>query len=397
MYLFFSSFGIETTVFHINPDDNFPIHRLYLFLTAIVFLFNLQQTLIGVLNNKSLMILVVYIAITAFWSSKPLESLKLFLSLIAMIIISIMTVMAFIDNRVGLIKKLFWLFFLVAILNAAVAQFLPQIGVDKVHFPKPRWTGITFHPNVLGANALILVWLSINLFNQVDGKFIKTLNVLAIGLAFYIIYKADSMTSMLAALAIAAYTIYVYANLRLFSKIILFLFIFIGLLFVIGFYKSPVELLSDLLEVNGRNITFTGRTVLWRKSLFALSDHLFFGYGFDNLEGLTKRQFKQFFNMSHLHNGFIEILLKGGLIGFFLLIINLFKTYYFQLKIRSKYKHDYVFLNTGFIMVIMHNFTESTLLKGLLTMDLIFIFIAVFTQLLYLQIQHENLDMHTGV
>ena len=42
MFLFSSCFGLETTLYHLKTDDNLPIHRLYLFLTLIIFLFNVS-------------------------------------------------------------------------------------------------------------------------------------------------------------------------------------------------------------------------------------------------------------------------------------------------------------------------------------------------------------------
>ena len=83
--------------------------------------------------------------------------------------------------------------------------------------------------------------------------------------------------------------------------------------------------------------------------------------------------------MSHLHNGYVEILVKGGVIGAVLLAFILIKTLIEQLRIDLKYRHYFIFLNTGFIMIMLHNFTESSILKGLNTLSILFVFIVVFT------------------
>ena len=101
--------------------------------------------------------------------------------------------------------------------------------------------------------------------------------------------------------------------------------------------------------------------------------------------------------MSHLHNGFIEILLKGGIIGIFLLAATIFRTIYYQFKLRKKYRYDCIFLNSGLIMIILHNFAESSILRGTMTIGVFFIFIIVFTNLLYQHSQYENLDLHTRI
>ena len=173
-----------------------------------------------------------------------------------------------------------------------------------------------------------------------------------------------------------------FSGLNLIIKLLLWTFLLLIFLISFSLFITPQEAIVSILEANGRNLTFTGRSLLWVKALYALPDHLLFGYGFDNLQALTERQYKQLINMAHLHNGYLEVLLKGGLIGFFLLMFNIVKTVYYQLKLRKNNKVVFIFLNTGLMMVLFHNFTESSLLKGSMTMDIVFIFIIVLTNLL---------------
>jgi O-antigen ligase len=94
--------------------------------------------------------------------------------------------------------------------------------------------------------------------------------------------------------------------------------------------------------------------------------------------------------MSHLHNGYVETLVKGGIIAIVLLATILIKTVLNLFKIRSKYKYDYVFLCTGLLMVLFHNFTETSLLKGLNPLNIFMDFFVVSTSLVGFESNNES-------
>lgn len=153
----------------------------------------------------------------------------------------------------------------------------------------------------------------------------------------------------------------------------------LSLLFILAFYMNTEELTNATIGSTGRDASFTGRTLLWQKGLISAADNLTFGYGFDSLKQLTAIHH---LDMSHLHNGYVELLVKGGIIASTLFAFILIKTFFHQLRIKSLYRQDYVFLSSGLLMVLLHNVTESSLLKGLSTLNMFLIFIIVSTSLI---------------
>jgi O-antigen ligase len=260
------------------------------------------------------------------------------------------------------------------------ALYFPQLGINFKNFGKPRWIGITTHPNSLGLQALVLIWLSSNLFFLTKSKFEKSLIFFALIAGFFTIIKADSITSLITAGVITALTCYYYFfnRLSLSNKIILFTFGLLSFLFLVTFYMNTSELVSSTFESTGRNSTFSGRAIQWEIAIREASDNLIFGLGFDELEFLTK---KYQINMRQLHNGFIEVLVKGGLIACLLLAFTLIRTFFHQIRIKLSHKHDFIFFNTGLIMVLLHNVTESSILQGLSTLSIFLLFIVVSTSL----------------
>ena len=396
LYFILDNIGLDVTLGHLRADNRFPFHRIYFFSTALIYLFNIQNITNSYLTNKALITLLLYILVSSVWSSNPFETIKTFTALLAVLTISIAVIQGYFYNREQIIKWLFQLFFLLIFINILTAVFMPSIGVDIVSFGYPRWVGATTHPNILGVTALVLVWLSSNQYFISNSSFQKKLTLLALAMAYYVIFKADSITSLISSLAISSYVFYSYklAKLNFIFKFLIILFAFLFIVGIVSFYKSFPDLINSILETGGRNTTLTGRTKLWHRAFLSIRDHLFFGYGFDNLRQVTERQYKQMYQMSHLHNGYIEVLLKGGLTGIFMLVLIFIKAAYYQFKLRKKYTKECIFLSSGLIMIFLHNFAESSLLKGAMTLGILFIFIITFTNLLYQHNQYENLDLH---
>lgn len=379
IYIFWGSFGLDLTL---NPDiERIPLHRAFILLTAFILLFNFQQVIISCLKNKTLISLILYVLLSTAWAYSPSETIKNFIFLSSIFFISVMTALAFSDDRTALIRWLFWLFLLMTIASIIAGLYFPTIGINTLDFGKPRWIGITAHPNGLGTQALTLIWLSSNLFFLSKSKIEKQIILLAIIAALYAIVKADSMTSLITSLVIITYSSYCYllGTLKLPIKLTLAAITLLSLLVVITFYMSATELTTATIESTGRNTTFTGRSILWQNAFTAAADNLLFGYGFDDIEPLTK---KYHILMSHLHNGYIEILVKGGVVACILLSFVLAKTFFKQLMIKTTNRNYFIFLNTGLVMILIHNITESSILRGFSTFSILLIFIIVSTNLI---------------
>ena len=330
--LFWGAFGLDTVI---NPSAlRFPLHRAFILMTSIIFLFNIQQVLNICQNSKTLVFLILFTLVSAIWAGNPVEVVKDFTFLSTSMLITILSVLAFNESRIKLIRWLYWLFLLMTLASIFIALVYPQLGINIRDFGKPRWIGITSHPNGLGTLAGILIWLSCNLYILSKNKLEKLLVLFSILIAFFVIIKADSMTNIITSFIVIALTIH-YTYLSRVNKsikvLVVISLIFFSIIFV-TFFISPDEIINTAFNSAGRSSNFSGRTRLWSVSFKALSDHLLFGYGFDNLELLTKRYHIQ---MSHLHNGYIELIIKGGIIAGVLLFIILLKTYFNLLKINS--------------------------------------------------------------
>lgn len=68
---------------------------------------------------------------------------------------------------------------------------------------------------------------------------------------------------------------------------------------------------SSLLSLLGRDVSFTGRTIIWDRATLLISRNLAFGYGY-----MDKSYLYSILGASHTHNYYLWTLLSGGIIGF---------------------------------------------------------------------------------
>ncbi len=377
LFIFLGSYGIDLTL---EPPgyERYPYHRFLIVITALIALLNIREVVNLCLSNKALILLVAYIFATSLWSDDPQGTMKNFVFLASAVFIAILIVNAFSERNIVLVRWLFWLFLLMNLASIYVALEYPALGINVKEFGKPRWLGITNHPNTLGATGLILIWLASNLYFLTRKTFEKLCVMIAIGVGLWVIVKADSITSLVDAFLVIELVCYYYLfnKLSLPVKVCLLGAGFFASLFLALFFFKGQDMASVILSSAGRNTNLSGRTLLWSKAFTAFFESPIIGYGFDDLAGLTKR-FRLL--MSHLHNGYLEVLVKGGLIAGLLTFVILFRAFVDQLLIKSSHRNNFILLNSGLVMVLVHNFTESTLMKGLNPLNIVSIYVVVAT------------------
>jgi exopolysaccharide production protein ExoQ len=95
-----------------------------------------------------------------------------------------------------------------------------------------------------------------------------------------------------------------------------------------------IENFSSFTRLLGKDSSLTGRSEIWKDALWAISRHLFFGYGYAGFwNGLTPEssavgvQISSALNgqeFNHAHNAFLTLTLQVGIVGMAVLAIVLF-------------------------------------------------------------------------
>ncbi len=148
----------------------------------------------------------------------------------------------------------------------------------------------------------------------------------------------------------------------------------IGIVYIIGsvgfiiFSMTLLPLAKPILDLLGKDITLTGRTLLWKRILSVITQsHTFTGYGFGmfwrNASAVAKIhtgfQRNTFFGtmMTGSHNEILELWLNVGLIGLAAYFIAVLGS---TVKVHLMPRDQYIFVSTYLIWYMMITWTERS-------------------------------------
>jgi exopolysaccharide production protein ExoQ len=252
-------------------------------------------------------------------------------------------------------------------LSLVFIRYFPSMGrYYSSHGGEGEFTGVAMQKNSLGALVLIcgLIvlwdWLELRREQKNSPKMRKHTylhwGLLLIGV--YLFYMCNSATSMvcfgIGVLIIAA------TRLPLLRKRLQMLGV-VAILAVCSLWLlnqiSGID--ENIVEGLGRNMTFTGRTDVWRELLNLNTDPVF-GVGFmsfwDDMQYRAKLPYWVAFSA---HNGYLEEYLAGGWAGIFFLVLMLLGIGY-RINSRLMWDGDFGVIRFAiFAITLVANFSES--------------------------------------
>lgn len=340
-------------------EMHFPYHRYLMIIVAIIFIINFRQLSLIIKQNALIFLLPIYVLTTSLWAGDLISVIKAAIFLMATILLGIGTAAIFVRRPAYTLSIISIFLTVLVLISAYVIRFSPGVGIDILNFDRPRWVGITSHPNSLGVLCMLTIWCNMSLIVLYRSKIIKILSIMAIVISGLLLYGADSKTSIVGSIALCMTAFYVHFKQNRAARSLLIVATFI--LFSIFLLKANFFSAENAELVTGREMTLTGRAIIWKHAIDSIILKPIGGWGFDHLDVLTKR-FR--IEMSHLHNGYLELVVKGGFITLVLFAIYGAITIKRLFAIEKVDKKSYLILTSGIIMVLVHNFAESTMLRG---------------------------------
>lgn len=222
-----------------------------------------------------------------------------------------------------LLKLLTTAFFLIQVIIIIALIINPQAALfDEWGKESKRLGGFIIHANNLGfvAGTTFLIFIHALLYKCERIKEFVALAALALS-SLAILLLSESKTSLIGLIISLLFVSF----LRRKNDIkILYILIVLISLFILTI--SNIEFLSWLQKITNRDfMTFTGRSTAWHEIIqtFDLSNPKFwFGHGYG-----TTRFYLADIGWAHTHNLFLEVIFGTGIVGFFILIILLTKTF----------------------------------------------------------------------
>jgi O-antigen ligase len=228
-----------------------------------------------------------------------------------------------------------------------------------------RWKGVTTNPNHLGMITVLAVWGALSSFWDKHGWFGKLVALGVLANAFLTLRGSGSMTSTaLCGLVILGVPILAHMrnNKSGARKAKITSLVLVGLLGIVILLVAKPELfsLAGVAGAAGRDPTLTGRTELWDIALMAFSEKMMVGWSFDSLASVLSIHTMKF---GQFHNGFIDLGVRGGLVG-----LALFLIFWLEITFRllRHFRTDWLEASAFCVLctiILIWNMTEASFLR----------------------------------
>ncbi|MEM7042436.1 MAG: O-antigen ligase family protein [Pseudomonadota bacterium] len=329
-------------------------------LAPLLLIMRLRAIVSLALRNTSLMILVIWAAISIVWSIAPeLTGRRAFGLVVNTTIACYLVVDRDVDK---LLRMLAWCFLILMIANAAFIVGLP----DLAKMPDGRGIrGAFLHKNSVGETAVIgqiVFYAALR-----SGAVSRPVGLLGMALSLGLLVIAGAASSIVVGAAILGLQLYFLTDVLAFrQRAVIFAFGLAACIVVAGVLFANIE---DFLGALGRDTTLTGRTDIWAYVIKVSAQRPWLGYGYAGFfESTQIAQYMQDayqWSIPTAHNGYLEMVLGLGWIGFALLLtFFLVVTYRLTVNWQSLPIGVRLLALPMLIYYILLNFTESTILAS---------------------------------
>ncbi len=303
---------------------------------------------------------VLYAMASFLWSANPVKAISSSAHLLGHYLIAVAALLMFRGHEVTVLRVYSMFSFLFVPACLATALLFPY---RNIHIETGRWMALTWNPNTLGYISLIMVWANVSYFFYATSNWMRLMLILATVGALVLILGSGSVTAAsLAVFVIFGVPTFIwFASSRSASEAVIRIASVSLLVFGVAGYFYATS--PELFEVNralgsvGRDSSLTGRAGLWEIAWKAIHDKPWFGWSFDFLQSLpTKYQIRY----NQFHNGYLDIMVRGGVVALGFIIIFAVTTAVRIIKIAPMNKRFAASFGVLLIVLMLHNYSEAS-------------------------------------
>ncbi|MFH7241640.1 MAG: O-antigen ligase family protein [Spirulina sp.] len=351
--------------FDLSTAD-FTLNRLcfllnYLTVTALLAL-RWRKTIQFLNGHYLFFALMALLPISYFWSAMPDQTIAASMRMIGTTFFGI-----YLASRFTLreqLRLICYMFGLSIVLSIFFIILLPKYGVmGGVHAGSMR--GIYTHKNMFGkAMVLSVAAFLIYAKSARPGNWWPWVGV---GSSFALVILSDSSSSLLNGIMLMSIVLSTQV-IQLRGKDLIFsLLLLAAVIFALTQWFLPMA--QAVVEALGKDMTLTGRTDIWPMSLAKIQERPWLGYGFNGFwHGLNGESLDMIlavrWRVPSSHNGFLDLWLDLGFVGFslfFLLLWNSIIKIVFIL--RHQFNWVYVWPLALLVYTVIVNLTETALIS----------------------------------
>jgi len=332
--------------------------RYIAYLLAFFLFFSRPQRAIRIKNTPPLLILGLYFIISILWSQNTNIVTVNFIHFVGTGLSAFLAAQFFLSSNSPIIKA-YWptLLFVALLPSLLVVLLLPEFAgpsnLDELGeaFDDGRWAGVSGSPNILGVECVIAIWAATTGLYSSPGKKLKILCFSLLIIAIVLLLGSQSASSLVSSILVVSLIIF-FSKYSKISKekrkqIILGLsYLFAIAAIILVFILPSIVSVDSTTQALGRDSTFTGRTLLWGNAKELISLKPILGWGFDNR---TAAKDVIWMEVNHYHNGYLDMMVRGGMVGFCILAFMYIWYIYKVLLMKS----DTFQRNTPYIAILL--------------------------------------------
>jgi exopolysaccharide production protein ExoQ len=293
---------------------------------AIVVLARRRFDWVGALRPHGwLLLLLAYMCISTLWSDITSIALKRWLRELIVVVMALV-IRSETNPRLALESLLRRSAYILIPFSVVLIKYYPSLGVNYAHWSgKQMWIGVTLQKNTLGRLCCIatffLAWALYRRWRESAGAAGRRQawpDAFVLLIALFLLKGAGNAYSAtsLGALAVGAASSLALLWLRKLKSPVPLPGLLALMIFLIGFGASAPFLggsnVASFSSTLGRDETLTGRTDTWAELVPVVQRQPILGCGFASFWTTARREY---YNMSHAHNGYLDILLELGGVG----------------------------------------------------------------------------------
>ncbi len=356
-----------------NPTNLIVLGTAYI-IAAWLFFINAGIFISSIKRNWFYLVSLFFVLSTVCVSAYPVKVIINFIHFIGMMLVVVAAVHYVSGNFQRFFYVLLWCFWVIITISILASLFIPSIAT--YHLLHGEWMGLTSNPNNLGDIAYLAIWISVTGLFFISGNSVKILSFMTIMGSCVCLYKADCVTSSICAFFVLV-TVPTFMSLegdsavRVFLKIFfLILFFILLLLFIYAFYPDKLGL-DQAFNAVGRDSSLSGRTYLWVKGFEAFAIKPIWGWGYDSNASILS---KAVIHYGQFHNGYLNVAVAGGSIGFIFLLILILQQVCLCWKLRMEFFRVSVAFSVLLLSIMIHDVTEATFFNPTNVLWLMFVF-----------------------
>ena len=317
-----------------------------------------------------LLSLLAWCLISALWAGEPGVAFRR----AGLAVVLVLSVMLSVET-VGTERSLtLWRYVLAAVLivNILSIPFIPQ----AVHLPGEtdpqlvgNWRGLYGHKNIAGSVGAMTAIVFLFTPRGSAGLFHKLLDaaIAAVAIGFTVMTRSKSSLGLLA-IALVMGAVYRAAWKRDLDRTIVAI---MGVLLAIAAVVFFVADQAAIVRIFEDPSEFTGRTEIWRAEIAYIFDHPIFGAGFGTFSDTGGVSLLHNYvstgwvgEASHGHNGYLQLLVTVGAVGFLLAFASLIAAPALSFWESGGNVEMRALLFALFVFLVLHNLMETDFLEG---------------------------------